>query len=69
MKNEKDWKPGDLWLALLFLGMGALLVLLSFSLWKNGWHSLIAGLSLIPGILLALLGANALVKSLGSRED
>lgn len=55
MKGQDDWEQGDIWLALLFLLMGALVLFFGYSLWLNGWHVLISGLCLTPGLFPFLL--------------
>lgn len=64
MKSENDWEPKDLWLALLFLGVGGLLLVLSYSLRANDWSTLFWALPLVPGLVLLALGVTGIVRSL-----
>ena len=69
MKKQSDWKKGDVWLALLLLGIGALVLFFGYSLWQNDWHVLIAGLCFVPGVVFLLLGANGVFRSLSSSQS
>ena len=58
------WERKDVRLGALFLFAGALMLLFAVALARNDWPIVASIVVSVPGVILALLGVNAVVRSL-----
>jgi hypothetical protein len=64
MDPRERWTPRDLPLGALFLAVGLGVILYAFLASRNGAPAALRSLAWVLGALLALLGANAVCRSL-----